>query len=88
MLQGSTGDLGMQALQGFQQQDGALAGIGGAANGTKQDQRSIGRQASLSLIAGGPHAQIDRIGDHLDRPVAHQSAAPSAVGEPVAGHTM
>jgi len=66
---------------------GAISGD--HANGAEQHQRTLGWQAQqhpgLSLIAGGPHGEVDRIGDHGDRPVGHQRAAAGAVGQPVAG---
>lgn len=86
---GWAGYLAAQSLQRFQQQISSLAGIGATAQGTEQHQRRVGWQtqqrSGLGLIAGSPHVQVDRIGDHRDWLVNHQGAAPSAIGQPVAG---
>jgi hypothetical protein len=53
-----------QELQRFQQQICSLAGIGAAADGAEQHQRTVVWQTQqrlrLGLIAGGPHVEIDR----------------------------
>lgn len=88
LFQRRAGHLAAKALQRFQQQIRALAGIGAPAHGAEQHQRTLGWQAKqrtgLGLIAGGPRDQVDRIGDHRDLPDAHQGAAAGAIGQLVA----
>ena len=89
LFQRCAGHLVAQDLQRFQQQIRPLAGIGAAAHDAKEHQRTLGGQAQqrpgMVLITGSPHADVDRIGDHRDRPAGHQRAATGAVGQQAAG---
>ena len=89
LFQRGAGRARLKAIKSFQQQIGTLARVAGAADGPEQHQGAIQRQteqaAGLGLIAWRPHLEVDRIGDHRDRPAAHQGAAAGTVRQPGTG---
>ena len=84
VLQVGSSDLMAKDLQSCKEKISALADISGAAQCSKEDQWAILGQtvqhATDRLLKRSKGREIQRVGNHGDRPVLHQGTTPGAVG--------